>query len=143
MSGSLPPMTEQLAALNSLRGHALDIEWRRVLRTSPPDISADLKRRAIAYRLQEKVYGSLSAAVLRRLKALVAADPARDSCATGCPPKPGTRFVREWNGQTLVVTKTEDAYEYDGNTYRSLSEVARAVTGTRWSGPRFFGLTDG
>ncbi|MGB3739780.1 MAG: DUF2924 domain-containing protein [Pontixanthobacter sp.] len=134
-------MTNKLASLEGLRGNALDIEWRRVLRSAPPNMSADLKRRAIAYRLQEKVSGALQASVLLRLKALAVSGSAGDPCAPGCPPKPGTRFVREWNGQTLVVTKTDDAYEYDGGTYRSLSEIARKVTGTRWSGPRFFGLT--
>ena len=135
------PLIDQLACLEALRGNDLDIEWRRTLRTAPPDISADLKRRAIAYRLQEKVSGRLPATVLRQLKALATAGPSGDRCAPGCQPKPGTRFVREWNGQTLVVTKTEEGYEHAGRTYRSLSEIAREVTGTRWSGPRFFGLT--
>lgn len=126
-----------------MRNDALDIEWRRVLRTAPPAMTADLKRRAIAYRLQEKVSGSLPASVLRRIKTIVAFGSSNDTCAAGCPSKPGTRFVREWNGNTLVVTKTEDAYGYNGSNYRSLSEIARVVTGTRWSGPRFFGLTDG
>ncbi len=136
-------ITRQLAALETLNSNALDIEWRRVMRSGPPDISADLKRRAIAYRLQEKIGRKLPAGVLRRLKALAARDSDNGGCAPGCPPKPGTRFVREWNGQTLVVTMTDTGYEYNGRAYRSLSEIAREVTGTRWSGPRFFGLTDG
>ena len=136
-------IADRLAALEAMRSDALSIEWRRVMRSAPPEISADLKRRAIAYRLQENIFGKLPLPVLRSLKALAASGPNGNACAEGCPPKPGTRFVREWNGQTLVVTMTADGYEYDARIYRSLSEIAREVTGTRWSGPRFFGLTNG
>jgi hypothetical protein len=54
---------------------------------------------------------------------------------------PGTRFVREWNGKTIAVTATDSGFDWDNDTYRSLSEIARKVTGAHWSGPRFFGLT--
>lgn len=136
-------LADRLTLLETMRSDALDIEWRRVMRSAPPEISDDLKRRAIAYRLQEKVSDKLPLPVLRSLQAIAASGPSSNACAAGCPPKPGTRFVREWNGQTLVVTMTADGYEYDARIYRSLSEIAREVTGTRWSGPRFFGLTNG
>jgi hypothetical protein len=99
-------------------------------------------RRAIAYRIQEKAFGGLNAASERRLKkhgiqietsGQVRLDP-RPAV------RPGVRLVREWNGRTYTVTVTEDGFEYGGKLYRSLTKVARVITGAHWSGPRFFGL---
>ncbi len=87
--------------------------------------------------------GGLPAKVTRRLKTMTTAADEHGPCPAGCAPKPGTRFIREWNGQTLVVTATVGGFEFGSQTYRSLSAVARKVTGTRWSGPKFFGLTNG
>jgi hypothetical protein len=96
----------------------------------------------LAYRLQEVAYGGLSATTRKRLRAL--ADeidsnrprPQRSAVRL----KAGTRLIREWNGHTHVVSVLEKGVEYRGKHYGSLSEVARAITGTRWSGPAFFGL---
>ncbi len=129
-----------LDALADMTKDALRIEWRRVFRTAPPDLGADLLRRGIAWQMQAKQHGGLSREALRRLSAIAAGEPVGAECAPGCRPKPGTRLVREWNGKTLVVLVTEAGFVFEDRSYGSLSEIARAVTGTRWSGPRFFGL---
>jgi hypothetical protein len=102
-------------------------EWRRLHRMPPPmRLSRDLLVRGITYKLQERAYGGLSTATARKLEQAGADSLSRGS-VTPAPPislRPGTRLVREWRGQR----------------YRSLSLVARKITGARWSGPRFFGL---
>ncbi len=117
-------------------------EWHRLYRSEPPRISRDLLMRGIAYRLQELEHGGLSKATRRKLKTLakmfrttgrVAPDP-------GLALKRGARLVREWHGRTHTVTVTEDGFDYAGTSYSSLTKVALAITGARWSGPRFFGL---
>ena len=135
-------VAELLARLNDLTLDELRAEWRRLYRSAPPRLSRDLMRRAIAYRIQEKAFGGLSAASKRKLK-----DHATQIEITGRvrpDPRPvvrsGARLVREWNGRTYTVTVTEDGFEYGGKTYRSLTKVARVITGAHWSGPRFFGL---
>ncbi len=131
------PAVAEPATLEDLRK-----EWRRLYRSDPPRISRDLLMRGIAYRLQELEHGGLSKATRRKLKTLakmfrttgrVAPDP-------GVSLKPGARLVREWHGRTHTVTVTEDSFDYAGTRYSSLTKVARAITGARWSGPRFFGL---
>ncbi len=108
----------------------------------PKQISRDLLLRAVAFRLQEKAYGGHSAGVRRRLRSL-----AKELRQTGAikvkgatPVKPGTRLVREWQGSLHEVTVTGDGFVYRDQRYRSLSQIARTITGTRWSGPAFFGL---
>ncbi len=135
-------VAELLARLNDLTLHELRAEWRRFYRSAPPRLSRDLMRRAIAYRIQEKAFGGLSAASKRKLK-----DHATQIEITGrvrplSRPvvRSGARLVREWNGRTYTVTVIEDGFEYGGKTYRSLTKVARVITGAHWSGPRFFGL---
>jgi hypothetical protein len=125
---------DELAALIALPDAALGEEWRKVYRSAPPRISADLLRRGIAYRLQERAYGKLSPQVARVLAS--GGRAAREIT-------PGTRLVREWNGRTIDVTATDGGMVWEGRTYRSLSAIAREVTGTPWSGPRFFGLVRG
>ena len=122
---------DELAALVALPDAALGDEWRRVYRSEPPRLSASLLRRGIAYRLQERTYGKLSPQVARVLASGGRAAP---------EVTPGTRLVREWNGRTIDVTATETGMLWEGRTYRSLSAIAREVTGTAWSGPRFFGI---
>ena len=96
----------------------------------------------LAYRLQEKAHGGLSTATRKRLRALAAkieAEPEGDFLGTPGI-KPGARLVREWRGVTHHVTVVEDGFVHEGQRYKSLSEIARLITGTRWSGPLFFGL---
>jgi hypothetical protein len=132
----------ELGYLATMRPAELRSRWREVYRNVAPNISPDLLRRGIAYRLQEKALGKLPSHIERELDRLNrkigtrAPTPSRSG-----PIFPGTRFVREWNGKTIAVTATDSGFEWDNDTYRSLSEIARKVTGAHWSGPRFFGLT--
>ncbi len=107
----------------------------------------DVLIRLLAYRMQERAYGGLGSATRKRLRKLAdefEANPTSDIVDTPRI-KPGTRLIREWRGEMHTVTVTEDGFAYSGKTYKSLTEVARRITGTKWSGPRFFGLrrTDG
>lgn len=108
----------------------------------PKQISRDLLLRAVAFRLQENAYGGHSAGVRRRLRSL--AEKLRQTGTIeikgATPVKPGTRLVREWRGSLHEVTVTGDGFVYRDQRYRSLSQIARTITGTRWSGPAFFGL---
>jgi len=132
-------MARRLEPLCDLTPDELRKEWRRLYRSQPPRLSRDLLIRALAYRIQELRYGGLSRATRRKLASLegsgekLARDPAQRLRA-------GMRLIREWNGRTYTVMVGENGFSYAGRNYRSLSAIARAVTGARWSGPRFFGL---
>ncbi len=142
------PLDERLAALGGLGLDQLRGEWRRLYRAAPPArLSRDLLLRSIAHRLQEDAFGGLQPAAKRRLASL-----ARGSAAKGEPAaapvavrlKPGTTLVREWHGRThTVLVLAEGGFEHEGRRYASLTRLARAITGARWSGPRFFGLRRG
>jgi len=109
---------------------------------APPHISRPILVRAIAYCMQEQVYGGLKPAT-RRFLQRVAEEIRSGGPITSVPSptlKPGTRLLREWNGTTHEVIVLEDGVLFRGKRHRSLSEVARLITGSRWSGPRFFGL---
>lgn len=132
----------EIARLESLAIDQLREEWRRLHQTpSPKRLSRDILLRGITYRLQENVFGGLSKAILRKLQS---AGPAEASPGKKRRPrpsfKPGTRLVREWHGVTHTVVILADGVEWRGQRYRSLSVVAREITGAHWSGPRFFGL---
>src|SRR6202047_1884070 len=119
-------------------------EWRRLHRMPPPmRLSRGLLIRGIIYQLQERAYGGLSKAAARKLPEQTAAGQPSRGAAKPTPPvslRPGTRLVREWRGVTHTVLIHADGIEWRGQRYRSLSVVARKITGARWSGPRFFGL---
>jgi hypothetical protein len=115
-------------------------EWRRLHRMPPPmRLSRDLLIRGIVYKLQERAYGGLSLATTRKLEQ-AAAEPRNRDVAAPISLKPGTRLVREWRGVTHMVVVHADGIEWSGQRYRSLTVVARKITGAHWSGPRFFGL---
>jgi Protein of unknown function (DUF2924) len=147
---SLPPsargpggdVTDRLARLETLDLSAMRQEWRRLHRAEPPRLSRDLMIRALAYRIQESAFGGLSKATSRRLAALAAEFESEGRIAIPAQPriKPGARLVREWHGRTHAVVVTEEGFEFEGKLYRSLTGVAREITGAAWSGPRFFGL---
>jgi len=121
----------------------LQAEWRRLYRTDPPTrLSRDLLLRAVAHRMQERVHGGLSTVLKRRLDALAAELDAKGASEFGPSAvlKPGTRLVREWHGRAHAVIVLEDGFEYQGQRYPSLSKIATLITGTRWSGPVFFGV---
>ena len=127
---------EELLSIGDLRR-----EWRRLYCSEPPRLSRDLLMRGIGYRLQELQHGGLGKSTRRKLKTL--AKMFRTEGRVADPDislKPGARLVREWHGRTHTVTVTEDGFEYVGLSYRSLSNIAKKITGTHWSGPRFFGL---
>ena len=134
----------QLVRLEALTNFELRAEWRRLHHMQPPkSLSRDLLLRGITYKIQERVSGGLSKSVLRKLSG-AGPDTTSDDHRRAAPRtevKPGTRLVREWNGQTHSVLVHVDGVEWRDRRYRSLSVVAREITGAHWSGPRFFGLT--
>ena len=133
-------VAQALARLSELTIFELRGEWRRLHRMPPPmRLSRDLLVRGITYKLQERAYGGLSIATARKLEQ-AAADSLSRGSAPPIPLRPGTRLVREWRGVTHMVLIHADGIEWRGQRYRSLSLVARKITGARWSGPRFFGL---
>ena len=116
--------------------------WRAKLKSEPPKaFGPDLLRRSIAYRFQEQAYGGLDPATKRLLKQLMA-QYAKTPGKIVMPRriKPGAILVREWKGESHRVTVLENGFAYQGKTLESLSEIARLIAGTRWNGPRFFGL---
>ena len=124
-------LDDHLAALGTMQRVRLKQEWERVHKEPAPNLSADLLRLGIAYRLQEKVRGDLSRAAVIQLQDGRGGRPAI---------KPGTRFVRSWHGRTVSVEAQKEGFVFEDRVYPSLSAIARKVTGTNWSGPRFFGL---
>jgi len=141
--GGVSPLSDRLADLAGFSLADLRLEWRRLYRAEPPRLSRDLMMRAIAYRLQEIAHGGPSKATQRRLAALVAEFESDGSIAPQpvSRVKPGSRLVREWHGRTHTVSVTDEGFEFQGKAYRSLTKIAFDITGSQWSGPRFFGLT--
>lgn len=134
----------RLAGLPERPTRELRAEWRRLHRVEPPPrLSRDLLVRGIAYKIQEQAQGGPSAALKRRLRRLAEqiASGADMANGSGSRLRPGARLVREWRGATHSVIALEYGFEYEGKRYRSLSQIAKAITGAHWSGPRFFGLT--
>lgn len=134
---------QQLKALSSLTPAQLRAEWRRIFRKEAPPHSPDLMLRAISWRLQSRTHGDLTRATRQRLARLASQT---DQCGgTGSNAAlslaPGTRLVREWNERAIEVVVLEDGFMFEDRLFTSLSQIARHVTGTHWSGPRFFGLT--
>jgi hypothetical protein len=121
--------------------------WTQELRDQPPaTLGRDILALEIAYARQERRRGGLTKPVLRELDRLLEqalrCDRAESSAALSTPslPRTGTVLVREWQGTTHHVTIVNDGFLWNGSTYRSLSGIARAITGTKWNGPRFFGM---
>jgi Protein of unknown function (DUF2924) len=141
--GQTPPASPTAQLVQA--GTSLDElrrEWLRLYRQDAPKLSRDLLIMGIAYRRQEIEHGGLGKATLRKLQTL--AKTLRTTGRIGPSPslslKPGARLVREWRGRTHTVTVTEDGFEYGGASYASLTKIARKITGSHLSGPRFFGL---
>jgi len=136
-------LSEELAGLPALGPERLKERWRTLYGTEPPRrISEDLLRRAVAYRLQERALGGLKPST-RRLLQRVAEDGRAHQSSSATPTRklsPGAILIREWRGTSHQVTVLEDGVLFRGKHHRSLSEVARRITGSRWSGPLFFGL---
>ena len=137
------PLAERLAVLPTLGLEDLRREWRRLSRAEPPRLSRDIMIRAIAYRMQEIAQGGLSKVTQRRLMTLAnqLETDGRIAPLPGPRIKSGSRLIREWHGRTHTVTTIDEGFEFQGKTYRSLTQIAFEITGAKWSGPRFFGLT--
>jgi hypothetical protein len=129
-------LEQRLLALAEMKPPELKSEWLKVLKSEPPKLTPDLMRLAIAYRLQERQLGGMSAKVRRAIRST-------EGGRARAVIKPGTRLLRSWNGRSIEVIVTDSGFEHDGRQFRSLSQIAREVTGTAWSGPRFFGLDAG
>ena len=130
-------IAQALARLSELTIFELRGEWRRLHRTPPPmRLSRDLLIRGIIYQLQERAYGGLSMATARKLAQAAAGPPSRGAAkpTPSVSLRPGTRLVREWHGVTHTALIHADGIEWRGQRYRSLSVVARKITGARWSG---------
>jgi hypothetical protein len=136
-------LSEQLTSLPEMNKAALCALWREHFGAPPPEQTRrDLIIRVLAYKIQEQAFGGFSTAIRRRLRQFASAmekDPNATISNTRVI-KPGTRLIREWQGKSYKVTVAKSGFEYDGQWYASLSEIARLITGTRWSGPLFFGL---
>jgi Protein of unknown function (DUF2924) len=143
MNNAAVDVAGTLARLSEMTLFELRVEWRRLHRAPPPmRLSRDLLTRAIAYRLQEHAYGGLSKSIMRKLQRLNLDSEASEARrpAPLISLKAGARLVREWRGVTHAVLVHADGFEWNGRRYRSLTLVAREITGAHWSGPRFFGL---
>jgi hypothetical protein len=134
----------QIIELEALTTADLQIEWRRLYRAMPPTrLSRDLLIRGVAYRVQEQAHGGLSLGTKRRLRSLSdgADQPDGSAAAPAIALKPGTKLVREWHGHAHTVSVLDDGFEYQSGRYRSLTQIARRITGVHWSGPLFFGIS--
>src|SRR5947209_14226699 len=121
----------------------LRVRYRELFRAEPPKaFGPDLLRRSIAHRIQEKAFGGLSRSTQRLLDEMMKAFAAKPNGKIVLPRriKPGSVLVREWKGRSHRVMVLADGFAYDGKTFDNLSEIAGLITGTRWNGPRFFGL---
>jgi hypothetical protein len=134
---------EALARLPKLDIHELREEWRFLYKAdASPHLSRELLIRAVAYRMQELALGGLRPELQRQLRQIATELKQTGGAAKRFRPqlKPGTRLMREWQGRTYEVVVLDDGCSWQGARYRSLSEIARKITGTAWSGPLFFGL---
>jgi hypothetical protein len=138
-----PVVEDELDRLPVMPIVQLRMRYRELFRTDPPKaFGPDLLRRSIAYRIQEKAYGGLSRPAQRLLDQMMKAYAAKPGGKIVLPRriKPGSVLVREWKGKSHRVTVLADGFAYDGKSFANLSEIAVLITGTRWNGPRFFGL---
>jgi hypothetical protein len=131
--GQLPKLpTPQLRAL-----------WQELFANPPhPKLRRELMIPFLAYQIQENAYGGLKPATRKRLEKLAAELERNPKADLKAVPrvKPGTKLIRHWQGQRHEVLASDQGFEYKGKHFKSLSEIAREITGTRWSGPLFFGL---
>ncbi|MFY9740360.1 MAG: DUF2924 domain-containing protein [Candidatus Sulfotelmatobacter sp.] len=137
------PLTDELSSLPRLHKEALTELWRKIFETDPPlRMRKKLMLQFVAYRIQEQKFGMLSDSSRHRLGQIAKTieGSSKTSASQKLAIKLGTRLIRQWKSQVHTVHVEEGSYEYRGTRYESLSEIARLITGTRWSGPLFFGL---
>jgi len=140
-------VTTSLENLESLSRAELRALWKEELDgEAPPSLGRDILALGIAYGRQERRYGGLAKPVAKELDRLLARALGDDNQPPELPagplPRAGTILVREWRGITHHVTVTDNGFLWKGKPHRSLSHIARAITGTAWNGPRFFGLRE-
>jgi DUF2924 family protein len=143
VSSSTSALADEIAGLRRATAADLKERWHTLYGTEPPRrISRDLLVRALAYRIQEKALGGLKPSTRRLLAKVAAEASARRSTEVAPEPtlKPGIVLLREWHGSQHQVIVREDGIVFQGRQCSSLSQVAYRITGTKWSGPRFFGL---
>ncbi len=138
-------VARELEKITELSRADLITRWEAVYGRRPPKgISRRLLEYSAAYTVQAKAYGGLKISVRKELDKGLGKRKSEGSVKARSPGKtelsPGARLVRDWHGQTHTVDVVEDGFRYDGRDYKSLSRIAREITGARWSGPRFFGL---
>ena len=134
----------RIIALDALATDELRIEWQMLYRARPPTrLSRDLLMRGVAYKIQEQTHGGLSLSTRRMLRSLAGGsdEPGRSRAAPAIILRPGTKLVREWHQHAHTVSVLENGFEYRGERYRSLTQIARQITGVHWSGPLFFGIS--
>lgn len=138
------PILARVAAIKTMPTPALKTMWRELYGTDAPPYNRRFLESRLAYRVQELAYGGLRPETVKRLDALARGveDTNPKTRRIRADPKPvaGTRLIREYGGVEHVATVLNDGYEYQGRPYKSLSAIARAITGTRWNGWVFFGL---
>lgn len=136
-------VSAKVKELPGLKTHQLRELWLELFAKAPhPKLRRDLMIPILAYQIQENVYGGLKPSTRKRLEKL-AAELDRNPNAelqTTRQIKAGTKLIRHWQGHRHEVLASDEGFDYRGKRYRSLSEIAREITGTRWSGPLFFGL---
>ena len=140
-----PANQDSVEAMADLSRDQLIDRWTRTHKRRPPKgISRTLLERSAVYQAQVKAHGGLGSKTQRTLRAALTASKHSQTSKPASTAKPslepGMRLVREWNGHTYCVDVIEGGFVWDGRVYRSLSAIARNITGARWSGPRFFGL---
>ena len=130
----------RMSDLAELDRSGLRVAWQHAFGNSPPHfLSMLFIRKALIWDLQCKIYGGVPANLKRALK--MAANGKTPSAVAAPALRPGTQLVREWNGRRYLVDVSADGYRFNGENHKSLSAIALLITGTTWSGPRFFGLT--
>lgn len=142
-AASAADLETRLISLSQMSHDNLRAEWRRLNRSHPPKkIGRELLELAVAWKLQERILGGLGPTLKRRLADLSQTMESRGDLAKArlLRLRPGARLMREWGGQTHEVLVLAEGFEWQGRKWRSLSVIAREITGTQWSGPRFFGL---
>ena len=147
-TGGATDMSIEIDGLRRLSRTELRARWAQELGGKPPaSLGRDVLALAIAYALQERVQGGLTKPIAKELDRLLDRALREDFGRTPAGPamllpRTGTILVREWQGITHHVTIADDGFIWNGCTHRSLSHIARAITGTRWNGPRFFGMRE-
>jgi hypothetical protein len=140
----------EIAQLRDLGLEGIRARWRAAFRREPPvHLPKHLLFAMVAYQLQAEAMGDLDAEAVRFLQRIDQAPSRADATPVAeqfeqrrRQLSPGTVLTREWNGQHHRVMVLDDSFAWEGGTYKSLSEIAKAITGTKWNGPRFFGLRD-